>query len=272
MNQKMKAMLLEMLRWFHGYCEANDLRYYAQGGTMLGAVRHQGFIPWDDDVDIGMPRADYVRLGSLLAQNPHPRYCLEMPDTEAGDFFYPFAKLYDTQTTLVENTRCQIRRGIYLDIFPLDGVGSSKWEAVRHFSAVKWRRKLLLAMTTGLRQGRKPGKNLAVWVLGRIPDRLVDRKALLCAIDRISASRSFEESAWVGNLMGTWLERELVPRTVYGGPTRYSFEGLVIYGPADAGGYLTSLYGDWRQLPPVEQRRSRHDFVYLDLERSYLAQ
>lgn len=262
-------MLLEMLAWFHGLCEEHGLHYYVLGGTMLGAMRHRGFIPWDDDIDVGMPREDYTRLEELLRRNPHDRYVLEMPCSAAEDFFYPFSKLYDTRTTLVENTRDQIRRGIYLDIFPLDGVGASESDARRHFAAVKWRRYLLLAMTTGIREGRSIWKNFGVRILQRVPDWLVNRKKLLISIDRISAC-AFEEHAWVGNLMGAWMERELVPREIMGKPTLYSFEDLTIYGPEDAEGYLTRLYGDWRQLPPVGQRKSRHDYVFLDLERSYL--
>ena len=69
-NEKLKQMLLDMLSWFHGFCVRNGLQYYVLGGTMLGAVRHKGFIPWDDDIDVGMPRADYLRLEALLRDQP----------------------------------------------------------------------------------------------------------------------------------------------------------------------------------------------------------
>ena len=263
-------MLLQMLAWFHEFCQTQGLRYYVLGGTMLGAVRHQGFIPWDDDIDVGMPREDYLRLEQLLQHRHHDRYRLETPSSAEGDFFYPFAKLYDTRTTLVENTRYQIRRGIYLDIFPLDGAGTSEQDARRYFAAVKWRRQLLLAMTTGIRQGRHWGKNLSVFLLRQVPNWMVNKKKLLRSIDTISSGRPFDDCAWVGNLMGAWMERELMPREVLGTPKVYCFEGLAVYGPEDPEGYLTKVYGDWRKLPPEEQRVSCHDYVYLDLHRSYL--
>lgn len=270
MNDRLTHMLLEMLAWFHGFCTENGLRYYALGGTMLGAVRHQGFIPWDDDIDVGMPRTDYIRLEALLKQQPHARYRLETPGSAAADFFYPFAKLYDTRTTLVENTRYKIRRGIYLDIFPLDGAGASEQEAQNRFRTVKRRRRLLLAMTTGIRPGRSFDKNLAVWILRWVPDWLVEKKKLLRSIDAISASLPFDGSPWVGNMMGAWMERELMHREILGTPTSYCFETLTVYGPEDANGYLTALYGNWRKLPPPEQRKSRHDYIFMDLERSWL--
>lgn len=270
MNRELKPMLTEMLAWFHRVCTRNGLRYYVLGGTMLGAVRHQGFIPWDDDIDVGMPREDYIRLERILSRCPDPRYRLETPNSSVEDFWYPFAKLYDTRTTLVENTRYQTRRGIYLDIFPLDGAGNSRWEAKAHFAPIKWRRKLLLAMTTGIRTGRSLPKNLAVCVLRCLPEWLVDKKKLLHVIDRRSAGLAYGDCSWVGNMMGAWMERELMPKAILGTPREYVFEGLTIWGPEDFEGYLTSLYGNWRELPPVEQRKSRHDFGYMDLERSYL--
>lgn len=269
-NGKLKSMLLDMFSWFHDFCICNGLQYYALGGTMLGAARHQGFIPWDDDIDVGMPRRDYLRFAALMQAHPQGCYILETPHSENADFFYPISKLYDTRTTLMENTRYKIKRGIYLDIFPLDGAGDSEEEARTYFSAIKGRRNLLLALTTGVRKGRSLYKNMAVLAMRPVPDWVIGKKKLLRSIDIISGSRAFEDCAWVGNMMGSWMERELMPRDVFGTPASYSFESLTIYGPEDYDTYLTGLYGNWRELPPVEKRKSHHDFLMMDLEHSYL--
>lgn len=266
----MQERLLEMLSWFHGFCTEHHLRYYALGGTMLGAVRHQGFIPWDDDVDVGMPRTDYRRFSLLMKACKDGRYILETPDTDYQDFYYPYAKLYDTQTTLVENTRCKIRRGIYLDVFPLDGAGETERAALRHYRPLKWKQLLLLAMTAATRTGRNPLKNAAIAMAGTIPDWMLNRKRLLRSMDKGCGSRDFDESQWVGNLMGNWMERELTQRSVFGEPKKYPFENLTIYGAQDYESYLTKLYGNWRQLPPPEKRKTHHDFLYMDLTRSFL--
>lgn len=265
-----QEQLLEMLSWFHGFCADHDLRYYALGGTMLGAVRHQGFIPWDDDVDVGMPRRDYQRFARLMKECAKGRYVLETPDTGSQDFYYPYSKLYDTHTTLVENTRYKIKRGIYLDIFPLDGAGNTEKTALRHYRPLQWKQLLLLAMTAGRREGRNVLKNGIIALAGRIPDRFLNRKRLLQSIDAGCCSRDFDQSPWVGNLMGNWMERELAERSIFGEPTGYSFENLTIYGVQDSESYLTRLYGNWRQLPPPEKRKTHHDYLYMDLSRSFL--
>lgn len=271
-NVKLKSMLLEMLCWFHDFCVRHDLVYYAQGGTMLGAVRHQGFIPWDDDIDVGMPRRDYIRFQQLMREQPQGPYILETPETENEDFFYPITKLYDPRTTLIENTRYQIKRGIYMDIFPLDGAGDSEEEAMAHFAKIRSRRNLLLTLTTGLRRGRKLYKNLSVILMRMVPDWILNKKKLLLSLDMLCRTKDFERSLWVGNMMGNWMQREIMPRSIYDTPTAYCFEGQMIFGARDYDAYLTHLYGNWRELPPVEKRKTHHDFVRMDLEESYLGE
>lgn len=268
-NKMLKKKLLDMLSWFHDFCETYNLRYYILGGTMLGAVRHQGFIPWDDDIDVGMPRSDYERLMVLMKDLNH-RYILETPKSNQKDFFYPYAKIYDTKTTLVEHTRYKIIRGIYLDVFPLDGAGKSKEESIAFFEPIKRKQNVLIAMTTGVRKGRSFYKNAAVVAMRIVPDCIVSKKKLLLSIDEMCAQKDFDQCEWVGNLMGNWMEREIMPRSVMGTPTAYTFEGLTVWGPEDYDGYLTSLYGNWRELPPVEKRKTHHDFLYIDLSHSYL--
>lgn len=268
-KEQLKYMLLEMLAWFHEFCQTHQLCYYILGGTMLGAVRHQGFIPWDDDIDLGMPRADYLRLRQIMEKQSQGRYILETPDSELPDYFYPGSKLYDTRTTLVEHNRYQIKRGIFLDIFPLDGIGDTREEAWKRFEPIRRKRNLLLTLTTGIRQGRSDLKNLAVLLMRAMPDWVISKKKLLHSLDRTCASWDFDCCQWVGNLVGNWMERELMPRSVLGEPTLYRFEGLWVYGPEQYDAYLTALYGDWRQLPPVEKRVSHHDFLLLDLEQPW---
>ena len=269
-NQEMKSVLLEMFVWFHQFCTDHRLRYYMLGGTMLGAVRHGGFIPWDDDIDVGMPREDFQRLEQLMRKHPHDTYVLETPDSGSPDFFYAYGKLYDTRTTLVENTRVPVKRGVYLDIFPLDGAGDTREEAVAYYQPIKRRLALLLAMTTGIRQGRKFYKNAGILLLRSVPRWLIDPKKVLADAQRRSARKSFDRCRWIGNFAGAYWEREMMPREVFGEPTEYDFEHLRAYGVSDYEAYLSALYGNWRELPPVEKRKTHHDNVCCDLHKSYL--
>lgn len=268
---QVQKKLLEMLSWFHLFCIENEIRYYMIGGTMLGAARHEGFIPWDDDIDIGVPRKDYEKL--TVAMNGLPinsRYKLETPETTAKDYFYPFAKLYDTTTTLIENTKHSIKRGIYLDIFPLDGIGNTKEEAVSNYKRIDRLHNLLVARVTGIRKGRHPLKNLAVLVLRCVPRFVFDEKKQLKKLTHISKRFDYDSCSWCGNLVGAWHFKELIPKEILGEPKLYKFENVEAFGVEDADKYLTYLYGDWRQLPPEEKRKSHHDYVLCDLEKSYL--
>src|SRR5690554_3313505 len=96
MLSEIQSKLLQMLKWFDGFCRENNLKYYAVGGTLLGAVRHQGFIPWDDDIDVAMPREDYRELEKLMSGKKIGFYVLETQNSLERDFCYPYTKLYDT--------------------------------------------------------------------------------------------------------------------------------------------------------------------------------
>lgn len=135
---EMQIRLVKILEWFNDFCVLQHLKYYMLGGTVLGAVRHGGFIPWDDDIDVGLPRKDY------------------------------------------------------------------------------------------------------------------------------------DDCSVIGNLYGAWVRKEIMEKNIFGNPMLYNFEGIKAYGVEDYDRYLTSLYGDWRKLPPKEKQITHHDFLECDLRKSYL--
>mgnify|MGYP003289644159 CR=1 FL=1 len=264
-TQEIKERLIDMLSWFHDLCEDNNLRYYIVGGTMLGAVRHQGFIPWDDDIDVAMPDADYKKLSELLAKEKG-RYILETPETEAKDFFYSFSKIYDTNTTLVENTKYKTKRGIYIDVFPLVGMGNTQEESLKNFKNIEKVNNLLISKVTGIRKGRSFLKNVIVTIFRAIP---LNEKKLLNKVVRSYFTKSWDECSWGGNPVGAWRFKEIMPKDIMGLPTLYNFEGLKVYGAEKYDQYLTQLYGNWRELPPESKRVSHHDYLYCNLHKGY---
>jgi len=268
MNE-VQSRLLDMVSWFHNFCEENSLKYYLIGGTMLGAVRHKGFIPWDDDIDIGMPREDYNKLADILSCSKSEKYELETPDTLEKDYYYPFSKIYDTSTTLIENTKYKIKRGIYIDLFPIDGIGDSLEEGYRNYKKINRLFNLLLTRVTGIRKGRSFYKNASTYIMQLIPECFINNKKILQKLISASQSRKFEDSPFVGNLCGAWRYKEIMPKEMFGRPTKIVFEGIEVYGVEKPEEYLSHLYGDWRKLPPVEKQVSHHDFVLLDLNKSY---
>lgn len=271
---RMQEKLAAMLSWFHDFCRAEGLCYYMVGGTLLGAVRHRGFIPWDNDIDIGMPRKDYRRFLEKMRGRPSPRYVAESiyDPVPQRDFVYPFAKLYDTATTLVENTRYRTARGIYLDIFPLDGIGDSEEESRRNFARIDRQSKAITARAAALNRHRSSYKNAAILLSRCVPECLFPLRRRMQAFDRLCATRDFATSIYVANLMGNWGVREIARREWFGTPRLYEFEGMQICGPQDADSYLRGVYGDYMTLPPAEKQVSHHDYIHLDLEKSYLTE
>lgn len=269
---ELQKRLLAMMKWFHQYCVDNSITYYMVGGTMLGAARHQGFIPWDDDVDISIPRRDYNRLLEISRKldGKSCPYVIESYLDGNDDFEYPFAKVYDTRTTLIENKRKQPKRGIYLDLFPLDGIGTSMEDARRNFRPICWNLNLLTARSCAVRDGRSGVKNMIVRAVGILPPFILNPQRLLRKIDRLCQQRDFDEYPYGGGLVGNWRWKELMLRSSFGKPVLYPFEDAEFFGIENYDDYLTHLYGDWRTPPPVEKRKSEHDFTDLDLDHSYL--
>lgn len=266
----LQSRLLDMLSWYHEFCVNNGLRYYALGGTMLGAARHQGFIPWDDDIDVGMPRKDYEKFISLCRGKYFGNYVIESIDTEADDYFYGYTKVYDTSTTLIEHAKKPVVRGIYLDLFPLDGVGNSEDEAISRSKKIIRKYNVLLTRTCAQRKGRKLYKTVAIFLMQLLPDWVINNKKLMLNIDRQCRALSYDECSYIGNLYGNWGLREVMPRNYMGIPCLYSFENIKIYGAERYDDYLTCLYGNWRKLPPKERQVTHHDYMLCNLDQSYL--
>lgn len=260
--------LCDMLGYFHSFCEKHQLRYYILQGTLLGAVRHQGFIPWDDDMDVGMPISDYLRFIDLAKDLPNSPYIVESPLCGKKDFMYTFSKLYDTRTTLIENQDPPIKRGIYLDIFPLCGFGNTLQEAQHYVQRINQLQKIKALRIMAFRPGRKWYKNLLIRATKIMPMFCL-RKYLLPKILNLTLKKDFDSYKYVGNPACIWGTKEVMPIEYFGKPTPYTFEKMVVYGPENADKYLTYVYGNWQQLPPAEKQRSHHSSLYLSLTEPY---
>lgn len=263
---ELQNKLLDMLKWFHEFCVDNDLTYYLSGGTMLGAARHQGIIPWDDDVDVMMPREDIKKMEKLLGDSLG-RYVLEAPTTEAKDFLYPYHKIYDTTTTLVENNKHKTKRGIFIDVFSIDGIGNTPVDVEKHLTKIRKKYNLLLCKVATPRKGRKWYKNAAVLFFKFIP---IKEKKLLRNIIMLCEEQSYDLCELCGISVGAYKSKEIMPKSIYGKPTLYKFGDFEVFGVEHPDEYLTRLYGDWRTPPPEDKRVSEHNFLFIDLNKSYL--
>lgn len=268
-ESELRLKLLEMMKWFHGFCLDNHIRYYAIGGTLLGAVRHGGFIPWDDDMDIGVPRKDYERLINLMGDKINYKYILESTNSKAKEYIYPHSKLFDTMTTVIENTKTPIKRGLSIDIFPLDGIGNSVLDVKRNFKEIKFLLNLHTACSIKFKKNRSLKKNVIVLLMMPV-SKVLNVKSLGKKIDMKCRKYDFDDSLFCGNLVGRYREKEIVKREVFGNPTLYKFENIEIFGVEKYDDYLSHIYGNWRELPPLEKRISMHNILYSNLSESYL--
>lgn len=231
-------LLLDMLTEFHDFCKKNNLTYYMVGGTLLGAVRYGGFIPWDDDVDLAMPRKDYERLASIYEGS----LSLHTYQNDREHMF-PYTKLFSKKEPIVTvkdeeyniNGQCFAQ----IDLYPIDGLGKCKDKALRHLSAVGRKKKLLFLNLT-----KSSSKNLTkrflLFFIRRIPSRSIIR-----CIDKAMCKYTIEES----NFLTRWREGgacpNAVPHEIFGTPVSISFEGKSFSAPADAHAYLTLVYGNY---------------------------
>lgn len=264
MLNKMQSKLLEMFEWLVSFLNKNGLTYYAIGGTLLGAIRHNGFIPWDDDVDIAMPREDYEKLVELLKE-PVDHYVVESPKGDAKDFIYSFAKFYDLNTTMTEYAKINVTRGVSIDIFPLDGIGNDYAEAKKNYKKNSRLFKLLMVKVAVWRKGRKLYKNLAALLGYLIP---VNVKKLTRKIDQVNRKIKYSESAFVGIVSSTYGAKEIFEKEVYGEPVLHKFEYIEINCPQHYEKVLEQIYGNWQQLPP-EDKRVVHAYNNIDFNNSW---
>ena len=256
--------ILQVLREVIRVLDELEIPYYMQGGTMLGAIRHGGFIPWDDDVDLGIPRADYERLLTSVAERLPENLELRTYD-DASDHHYYFARIVDT--------RYQIRRmgsleerleNVWVDLFPLDGMPNGGFARMWHklrLLTVRLKYHLSCFEKVNIKRPGRPAIErfiikIATWT--RVGKWFNTRKQL-DKMDALLKKYPPENSQWLINFMGqtSYKFNEMFKKEVYGKKTAYQFEDFSLIGPEQYDAYLKSLYGDY-MTPPKESDRNAH--------------
>lgn len=250
---EVKKIQLSILKRVTHFCEENDLRYYLCAGTMLGAVRHKGYIPWDDDIDIMMPRPDYEKLLMKFKVDN-----LQLHHYNTTDhYYYPFAKIGAEHTRLKETLSTQASTmGINIDVFPLDGYPASEEEIQQHLTKIKELKKRLYSKISVVNNRLAWYKKMYIKAVAY----LINGKRTAQKIDEIAKEFDFSSSPNAGIAVWGYEEREVCPKKVFTSGREIEFEGSFFNGPKDYDTYLTRVYGNYMQLPPKDQRVSHHDF------------
>jgi len=263
---KLKAIEIDMLKELIRICKKHELRYFVIGGTCLGAVRHKGFIPWDDDIDIGMPRKDYNKFLEI-AQNELPSNLFLQNYKTEKDFILNYTKIRNNKTTFVEKSiaHMDINHGVYIDIFPLDGVPKNRF--IRNINNL--RIGCLNLGISGHYINDIKDMKFRSRVIRYIMKTLYKPYKLHKKMDSIVEKYDYDQCALVKNYFGIRGEKEIVPKEYFGMGCTLNFENTCVTAPIDIDSYLTNLYGDYMTPPLKEKQISHHVTSIIDLNNSY---
>ncbi len=258
---------LEALKFFDEFCRRHDLTYYLCGGCLIGAVRHKGFIPWDDDTDVLMPRPDYEKFLELYKkENPSERFVLVNDD----DVHYSgniFATLNDTDHTMVKEYQQNMDtpHGIPLDIFPIDGLADGRIQRLIQYVWVMIY-SLFRAQIVPKNQGGLIAFGSKV-LLTIFRGRRLRYKIWKFAEKRMTRYH-FDESENVAEFCaGFYFMKKVYPRHIYDDKVELEFEGEKFFAMKGYDEYLHIPFGDYMELPPEEERLPHHDIVKLELHK-----
>lgn len=261
------ARLTEMLSVFADICKKNNLRYYMIGGTALGAVRHKGFIPWDDDIDIGMPRKDYETF-LKIANNELPAYYeIRNFKTNPNGHVYPWTKVEDNRTSLMVYWTRHLNyiSGIFIDLFPLDGCPSNKTLLKIHASTIFFLKKILMYSYVNRERRDTTFIKYYIW---KLINRHFTRNVIYNGLHWLLKLYSYDKSEYIGNFFGEYEYREIMPKSYFGEGCQLQFGERYFQNPVEPELYLRHVYGDnFMDIPPKEKQISMHEFYMLELDR-----
>lgn len=258
----LQLRILQNLLAIQRVCEEHNLRYYLWAGTMLGAIRHKGFIPWDDDLDIAMPRKDYDQLMAHAKEWMPAPFEVVSFETDPERYPLPFAKIQDSSTTLIERMHLSYLGGIYIDVFPLDGVPESKLKQRWHFFRYQYYKKLLYYVH---RDPYRHGHGPSSWA-PLLTRKFYTMQEIQDKLKRLQKEYDYDQSKFIvdhdDGLKG------VMAKTLLGAPTPVNFEEEMVWGVEHPHEYLTQKYGEYMVIPDGNHQR-QHNFHLLDLEHSF---
>lgn len=257
-QEEIKKIQLDILSHIDSFCSQNGLRYYLSGGSLIGAIRHKGFIPWDDDIDIVMLRSDYNRFADEYVKKDRSKYHL-FSSKNIPNFQLPYMKVDDSDTIFQEEITEPIQMGVNIDIFPVDFLPNDKGECIKLIKKNTRLIQLLTLKRLPILRRRGFLKNLTLFcahlALSIIPFHLLVRK-----ITHNASKYKSEQTKYCGCVVWGYGVKEINLVENYKDSLRAKFEDREFSIPVGYDNYLTSLFGNYMQLPPEEKRITHHHF------------
>lgn len=251
-----KQALLEAMDEFHRVCEENDLKYYLIGGSLIGAIRHKGCIPWDDDIDVIMPKRDFNKL-LKLRRKFSPKFSLShrtFPDS----LLLPIARVENKSVVIDEGYYSGVYTGVFIDVFCFNYTFATKALQKLHFGIVGFFRNLLILKDKTYSREKYSTQFLKILSYISLFFLFIPRfilNKMLTASENIGVVGC---KRYIANLHGVWKTKEIVLEKLFKTRKLYDFEGRQYWSIEDADAWLKPIYGDYMQLPPVEQRKPKH--------------
>ncbi len=250
--EEMRPIQLRMMDDIDKVCRENGLRYSLSGGSLLGAVRHKGFIPWDDDVDIMMPRPDYIKFKQLFPKYAKGEYLMDY--TMDPTYYKTFTKVFDKSTIMVQ--RMVQRGGVFIDVFAIDGQPSDYAEFEQYIKRYRKLNKNIRWQTDYFHLS--PNFFVRTVVRALKWHNMARRKQRIAEVEALLSKYPFETSEYAGATMGGSGLKTHQKKELFLEYADYEFEGHVYRGVKDYDTYLKLMYGDYMQLPPERERKSKH--------------
>ena len=256
-SEQLKKMQLDILKKVDIYCKEHAIQYFLAYGTLLGAVRHKGFIPWDDDIDIAMDREDYERFITGFTDEYLKVYSLHTSERCR----FPFAKVFDSRTGLFEGSFKKTSEfGVNIDIFPIDVVPDDKKVRKNLIRKARFWQMLSKIKLSRVSKIMTLKQNLIIFP-GRILLAPIPLSYMAKKIETISTSWKEKVTNSVGFMVWGYGEREMFKKEVFSEAIEMRFEDSCFLVPKEFDKILTSLFGDYMKFPPVKKQVAHHDFV-----------
>lgn len=253
--EELKKLQFDILCFVDDFCRKNEIHYWIDCGTLLGAVRHKGYIPWDDDIDIGMLREDYEKF-IMLFPGSSDRYILKSAELNE-DYFIPFGKVIDDNTILYEPDKNGYKLAVYIDVFVYDNAPDDEKILSKMFDRRDLLRRLNHAQTGYHRKTPMIFKEIAYHIgktiLKVFPRGYFNKKSIeLCKQYNNKITKR------IGNF--TSETRMTGEKSIFENFVEIEFEGRLFKAPSGYDKWLHAFYGDYMKLPPKEKRVSHHEF------------